>query len=132
MTLPTLDHRFATEKLIADFETKPTTVDHLEKELGSRLLAMKHLAESAAPSFVQAESTVFPGQISHVLSGWHRYLAGETSDLYRTLHKDPGGPQLAREEANTVPELVTLQAIRRGVRAAARHQGRLAAGTIKR
>lgn len=132
MPLPTLDYAFATEKLISDFEAKPQVVDNLENELGSRFMAMKLLTETVAPGFVEPDGFVYPGQVSHVLSGWHRYLAGETSDLFRTLHKDPGGPQLAREEANTVPELVTLQAIRRGVRAAARHQGRLAAGTIKR
>jgi len=84
------------------------------------------LTETVAPSFVEPDSFVRPGQIAHVLHGWHRYLAGETSELFRMLHRDAAGPLMTREDANKDPGLVTLQAIRRGVRAAGNHQGRLA------
>lgn len=71
-----------------------------------------------------------PGQIANALSPWHKELAATCSRKYRSLTMGPEG-RLSRPEANQDPELLALQALRRGVRDAMRRNYRRANTTFR-
>ncbi|HVV67020.1 MAG TPA: hypothetical protein VHB72_03030 [Candidatus Saccharimonadales bacterium] len=83
----------------------------------SRFQAMRYLVALDAPSYAQeftSKRLTKPGQIAQALSGWHLELSADCSEVYRDL--TDSGSMRSRTLANAHPELLTLQAIRRGVR----------------
>jgi len=120
----------ATEYLIADFERRPEGIDMLveEGQAPNRYEAIRSIVASIAPNFVVlVDEYARPGQLAQGLSEWHHYLLGRCAGTYRSLtayYSD--GSMMSREEANEQPQLQTLYAIRRGVRAALNNHYRYA------
>jgi hypothetical protein len=126
-----MQHEEATESLLKDFDKKPEALELLVRDgfAGSRPETIRWITATVSPNFVRPDEFMRVGQIAQNLSEWHLYLAALCSEKYKSLTEDLTGSMLGREQANTDPELQTLQAIRRGVRAAMNSHYRSARGT---
>lgn len=125
-----MNYEKATGYILADFERKPEGLEIMMEEGDiSRYEAMRRSTALVAANFVMENQFARTGQLAQGLSAWHRILQGQCEIKYRVLTIDPEGPLLSREEANENSELLTIQAIRRGVRDAMRNRYRWAHGT---
>jgi hypothetical protein len=124
-----MKHGSALECILEDFEFKPEGLDLIvEMEGISKYEAMRAHTAFVASNFASGELWRL-GQIAQDLSEWHQTLRSQCSSIYKGLTANPDGPQLTREEANADPGLLTLQAVRRGVRDAMNTRYRWAYGT---
>lgn len=95
--------------------------------------AMRFAAARVAPylvKLVEEEKAETPGQIAEFLSEWQQLLGLACKTKYQLLTAGYEGPVLDRKAANADTELVTLQAIRRGVRDAMKLGYKAAPGQI--
>lgn len=125
-------YKDATTILAQDFEYKPELLSRFEQASISRFDAVQQITTVVAPNFVRPGEIATAGQIAQGLSDWHRELADLCTERFMALTADEFGPQLSRSEANAECDPQTLQAIRRGVRAAMNNSYRFARDTSKR
>ncbi len=103
-----------TEKLARQF-SDAEVVEGLIQEGQSREEVIIELVARCAVSFGE-HSTKTPGQEVQFLIDWHRSLKADCSYRFQALASDDDGA--SREELKSDPDLVMLNAIRRGVKRA--------------
>lgn len=111
-----MSYAAATQSIRDDFERKPEGLELIKEHSGAETdyEAMRLSVALVAANFA-ARGLFRPGQLAQDLSGWRSTLQSQCGARYRVLTSDPNGPQLSKKEANSDPELLTLQALKRGV-----------------
>ena len=124
-----MSYEDSTQKLLRDFESNPEILATMREVMGSRESAIQAITLDTAPNYIMPDQPARPGQVAQGLSEWHSSLQTECREKYIGLTADEDGPLLSREEANADEGMQTLQAIRRGVKAARSKNSQRAKGT---
>ena len=119
-----------TQQLLAEVEARPNIVPSSGE--GVDFTSMRSEASQVSVELIREglvatkdQVPLRPGQIAQTLSLWHRELKATCSRRYEGLTSTAEG-RLSRIEANQDPELLALQALKRGIKDAKKKQDRLA------
>lgn len=123
-----------TQQLVAEVETRPNVVPSPGEEVdfsAMRTEASQAAVKLALKDLVNPKDRQPPrsGQIAQALSPWYRELGATCSRRYKGL-TSAGEGHLSRIEANEDPELLALQALRRGIGDARREHYRRAGAAM--